>query len=121
MGQIFAAPKTLEIPSFSNCMVDGRFNRAKYQEATDKYLVEAKAHINSLGYNEPETGKEIQFPVADGYARYMVIGLKKGVKLMHLPLDDAWNYEYAHRLTAKDVKEKIANQEKLANLFGGKK
>ena len=51
-------------------------------------------------------GEIISFPVADSSAEYMVAALKP-IQLVHIPLWDAWHYEYAHRLTAKDIKEKI--------------
>ena len=39
------------------------------------------------------------------------------VELVHIPLCDAWDFQYAHRLTKKDVEEKIKNQKALEELF----
>lgn len=61
-----------------------------------------------------------QFPVADGYAEYMVASMKP-LELVHIPLGDAWQFEYAHRLTAKDVQDKIDQQKALEELFNKKK
>ena len=38
--------------------------------------------------------------------------------IIHLPLMDAWEFQYIERLTAKDIKEKIDNEKKLAKFFG---
>jgi hypothetical protein len=33
---------------------------------------------------------------------------------------DGWDFQYANRLTAKDIREKIEQQKNLKKLFGGK-
>jgi hypothetical protein len=58
----------------------------------------------------------IQFPVADGYAQYMVASLSP-VELIHLPLWDAWEYQYVERLTKKDIVEKINQRKAMDKLF----
>jgi len=50
----------------------------------------------------------------------MVIALKP-VMLIHLPLGDAWHYDYIERLTAKNILEKIQQQKSLAALFNKNK
>jgi hypothetical protein len=45
----------------------------------------------------------------------------KPLQLVHLPLGDGWVYEFDSRLTAKDVKAKIAQEKALAELFSKKK
>ena len=61
-------------------------------------------------------GKEVRFPVADGYARYMVLSLRP-VELIHLDIEDGWNFQYVERLTAADIKEKLRSQKGLKKLF----
>ena len=57
-------------------------------------------------------GEVIHFPVADGRACYMVAALSP-LQLIHLPIGDAWQFQYDFRLTKKDVVEKIKNQKAL--------
>jgi hypothetical protein len=45
----------------------------------------------------------------------------KPLQLIHLEYWDGYQFEYAHRLTAKDVNEKVASQKAIAKLFGERK
>lgn len=100
MAKIFSAPEEVKAPKLD-------FNDVKNWKANDeKYIQELKSHIQSLGYTGKNVGEVIQFPVADGYAQYMVASMKP-LQLIHLPLGDAWDWQYAHLLTAKEVQEKI--------------
>ena len=116
MGKIYNAPKEIKAPEFDF----KNFNRTKYQEDCDRFEKELKEFLNKSGYNEEETGKTIRFQVADGYAVYMIASLKP-VMLIHLQFDDEYSYEYAHRLTAKDIREKLRQQEALNRMFSKKK
>lgn len=58
--------------------------------------------------------------VADSYAVYIVASMKP-LELVHIPIMDAWEFQYANRLTAKDVKEKIRSEKALQALFAKKK
>ena len=73
-----------------------------------------------MGYVEKHSGEIIHFPVADGRAEYMVLSLKP-VMLIHLPVGDAWQFEYAERLTKADVIKKIKQQKALAEMFSNNK
>jgi hypothetical protein len=88
-----------------------------WRERNEKYVKELKAFClqRKKGKN---VGEIIYFPVADGQAQYMVASLRP-LELIHLPLDDAWQFSYAHLLTAKEVNEKIENQKALNKIFGG--
>ena len=113
MAKVYSAPTEIKVPE-----LDFR-NVAQYRKDCEQYKADLKEYL--LKRNKGEyVGETIQFPVADGYAEYMVASLKP-VQLVHIPLWDGWDFEYAHRLTAKDIKEKIDNQKKLAKLFGGNK
>jgi hypothetical protein len=111
--EIYNPPKEVPVPTFSFSDREGS-RKKEEQFLTDlKQWVKDKLH----GGKEKEyIGEEIHFPVADGYARYMVASLKP-VKLIHLPLGDAWNFEYAHKLNAKDVKEKIDGAKRIAEIW----
>jgi hypothetical protein len=47
-----------------------------------------------------------------------MVASMKPVKLVHMPLMDAWHFEYAHLMTAKEVQAKIDGQNALKKLFG---
>lgn len=66
----------------------------------------------------PHKGKEVQFSVADGAARYIIY---KPTALIHLPVGDAWQFQYVERLTAKDIAKRALALEKLDSMFGRRK
>jgi len=115
MGKIYAAPKEFKKPDYAQYK---DFN--KYEAACDKYIEDIKAWAKSQNPSCPESGKEITFPVGDGRARYIVVSLKP-VILVHDDTMDAWHYQYAHRLTAADVRAEIKKIEAMNKLFGGKR
>jgi len=84
-------------------------------EAYEKRIIEYAKKNSSCS----EAGKVIRFGVADGKASYVVFSLKP-VVLIHLAIGDAYQYQYAHRLTASDVRQEIKGQEALDRLFAGK-
>lgn len=94
-------------------------------ESFDEYLQECtiweKELISILKNNSqcPEAGEIIQFPVADGYARYAVYTLKP-VQIVHIPIGDAWHFEYANKLTATDIRKKIRQTHAMKKLFSKK-
>ena len=116
MAKIFQAPAEVKVPVINFV----GFSNAKWQEEENKYIADVKEHIKKLNYDDPETGEVIYFPVADGKALYMVITCKP-LMLVHLPLGDAWHFQYAKNLTAKDVRQKIAGRKALDKLFADNK
>ena len=114
-AEIFNAPEQIKQPvmDFAN------FDRVKYDEENERYISELKQFIKDNGYTGKNAGEIIRFPVADGYAEYMVVSMRP-VRLIHIPLGDAWNFQYAHLLTAKEVQASIDKEKALEKLFGGK-
>lgn len=120
---IYSAPKEIQQPTLSIHKYDGETINEKLNSlrlAEEKYIDEVKSWIKRAGYSGENSGEIIQFPVADGYAQYMVISMKP-LRLVHIPLGDGWDFQYVNRLTAKDVQDKINGQKALEKLFGGKK
>ena len=113
MAKIYTAPDSIVLPKLDFA------NVAQYRTDCDKYIEDLKAFALKRN-NSKNVGETIQFPVADGYAQYMVLGMKP-LELVHIPLWDAWDYQYVNRLTAKDVNEKIAGQKAMEKLFPAKK
>ena len=72
--------------------------------------------MQELGYSGKNMGEILRFPAADSYAQYMVVSMRP-LQLVHLSLGDAWGFQYAHLLTAKEVQEKIDQQKRINKLF----
>ena len=111
MAKVFSAPNSIPLPQWSI--------KKTHQEnmAEEKaYLDQLKDMLTKRKPTQKLVGEIIRFPAADGYAEYMVASTTP-LELVHIPLGDAWNFQYAHRLTKKDVEEKIKNQKALEELF----
>lgn len=119
MAKIFLAPKELKSPKIKDYIKANNISQ---------YLKDCKEHLDRLckalheSYKDvcPEAGKVIKFPEGDGYAVYVVARLKP-VELVWVDMGDAWQFKYAHRLTASDVREEIRRDESLRKLFSSKK
>ena len=111
MAKIYSAPKVLEIPTidFSNYNVEE-------QEKKENEYIEKLSFLLKRRKSEKHVGEVLNFPHADGYAMYMVAGIKP-VELVHLELGDAWHLPHIERLTAKDITLKIEQQQALEKLF----
>jgi hypothetical protein len=90
-----------------------------YEKACNAYIEEIKQWTRECG-TCPEAGEEITFPVADGRARYIIFSMKP-VKLVHIDTADAYQFQYAHRLTASDIRKEIKKAKAINKLFGNKK
>lgn len=110
MATIYSTPEEVKAPNifddeFREHPDKIGFDYEKYNKAEEKYLEDLKAFLikRKKGKN---VGEIIGFPVADGKALYMVASIRP-LELVHIPLGDAYQFQYAHRLTAKDVDEEI--------------
>jgi len=110
MAKIYNVPKEVKVPEFNFATIK------EYDADLKKFKDELKDWCVKRNPNQECVGEIIKFPVADGYAEYMVAAVKP-VQLIHLPIWDAWHFQYAGRLTKKDVVEKVAQQQALAKLF----
>jgi len=114
MATIYAPPKEVGNPPQFEPGGDFR-KRMKDEEA---WVAELAAWAKQNG-NGSEAGEEIRFPVGDGYARYIVLSMRP-VKLIHIPTFDAYSFQYANRLTAADIREKIRSARAMRKLFSSK-
>jgi hypothetical protein len=118
MAKIFRAPKGMEPPKIDYAK-EGTFD--KWMKVEQEYLGRlGQAIKKAYGHRCKEAGKVITFPVADGNAIYIVCDLKP-VQLVWVELGDAYQFQYAHRLLASDIREAVRRMEGLAKLFGGAK
>jgi len=111
MAKIFSPPQAVPAHEW-----DVKKTRQQNQEAEQKYIDNLKKFLQRRRPGNDKIGNVIRFPVADGYAIYMVAGLRPA-ELLHVPIGDAWEYQYAHRLTMSDILEEIQRQEALSKIF----
>ena len=112
MAEVYSVLDSVALPKFPQ-----PYNHEEYQKNEDKYIADIKKELKSMGYKGKNFGEILKFQVADSYAEYMVVSMRP-LKLMHLPLGDAYSFEYAHLLTSKEVNEQIKRQKALLELFG---
>lgn len=106
MAEIYTVSEFVETPPIT-CDIE------KYNEHVKVYKQDVEDFIRTKMFiNEPETGKIIRFPVADGYAEYMVVSIKKP-QLIYLEIGDAWHFQCAHLLGADEIKQEIKRGEAL--------
>jgi hypothetical protein len=78
--------------------------------------------LRARGYTGKRTGQIASFPVADGYAQYMLAeGPKKTSCLIHLPYGDAYSYLHIEHLPKKVIIDSIERKAKIAALFSKQK
>ena len=110
MGKIFAAPECIPSPGFD------------LSEGIDAYHKRNQAYVESVQQWARDNGRgalrgeTVRFPVADGYAQYVVLSTAP-VRLIHLQVGDAWHFEYADRLSSHDVKVEVKRRRELEALF----
>lgn len=111
MGKVYSGVEGIKKPDFMNITT--------YDKEAEAYVKKIVFFAQANG-SSAEAGKIIRFSVADGKAQYVVFSLKP-VVLIHLDIYDGYQFEYANKLTATDVKREIRRQEALEKLFGGRK
>lgn len=85
----------------------------EYFKAGDEYLAGLVAHCKAANPTDKYAGRIARFPVADGFATYVVSSLKP-LKLVHVDIGDGWHYQYINRLNATDIKNSIDRNSNLA-------
>lgn len=119
-AQIFNAPEEVKVPRLSIKSRENVSQQIKdHQKAEEKYIQDVKDWLHNNGFNKKNAGEIIDFPVADGKALYMVASMKP-LRLIHLEVGDAWCFQYANLLTAKEVQEKIDQRKAIEKLFAKK-
>jgi hypothetical protein len=104
--KIYSAPT--EIKYSIDYSGDWQAQERAYMGKLTKYVMQ-----HGSGKNK---GKIVSYPVADGYARYMIFS-EKPAALIHIPTGDAWHYSMVTRFTMKEVLADIAREEKFNKLF----
>lgn len=115
MGQVFNPPEGIDFPNWSDIDPKNGTTIEAYRDATKKTIERLQEYARQFGKG-PEAGKIIKFTVGDGEAQYVVFSLKP-VHLIYMPINGDYNYPYAHRLTASDIRKKIQLSEAIGNLL----
>ena len=110
MADIYSAPQEVKLPKLDFS------NMGTYNKDCERYINDLTKHIKDMGYKGKNIGEIVKFAVADGYAEYMVLSMKP-MQLIHIPLGDAYEFQYAHLMTASEITKKLESQKKLAELF----
>ena len=113
MGKVYAPPREIgDVPNLS------RQPFSTYQTEEKAYVEKVQKWARENGQGDL-AGEEVFFPFADGYARYVVLKTRP-VRLIHLPIGDAWSYPYIERLTEKDIRERVRQKKAVSKLFAAK-
>jgi hypothetical protein len=116
MGKIYSPPKEIgECPRLADYFTGGKFSRDEMFEAEKEWTESLRRWCKENSQDE-FAGEIVKEPVADGYAMYMVLSTKP-VKLIHLPLGDAWDFRWAHRWTAPDIIQMVELERNFARVM----
>ncbi|WP_210499159.1 hypothetical protein [Vibrio crassostreae] len=111
MATVYGLPEGFEPPA-----IDWKLPYTEQEKKEDEFVAKLATFCKENS-NCKDAGEEIRFPVADGYARYMVFDYRK---IVHLPLGDAWQIPEAHSrgLRKADIVKNIEGRKAMAELFG---
>ena len=110
MAEIYSAPSEVKLPKLDFSSM------GTYNKDCERYISDLTKYIKDMGYKGKNVGEIVKFTAADGYAQYMVLSMKP-LKLIHIPLMDAYEFPYVHLMTAKEITQKLEGQKQLENLF----
>ena len=120
--KVYACPNNVTPPDFMDAFVNDRYSVEKDDELNNDFFERLKAELIRMGYTGPMTGEVVYFGYADGAAVYMVADAPRNTCLIHCPIGDAWNLpEWQTKgLTKRDIKERLAANKRLSQVFGSK-
>lgn len=113
MAKVFSLPEGFVAPELNWKDIP------QYEKECADLIEKLKKWCIERNPEQKNVGEIIKFPVADGYAEYMV-GATKPVQLIHLPFWDAYQSETASLMTAKAIQQKIDQTIAMAKFFGPK-
>lgn len=97
------------------------FSPEAYHKANDKYIGRLREWVlKHTDSKDSIVGEMIRFPVADGYANYMIYRTKP-FQLIHVAIGDAWEADRCliRGLRLQDARERVKNAKSISKLFGG--
>ena len=109
MAKIYSVPTQVKVPVLDWNKIDDYDKECEnFKKELKEFLIKRK--------NGKNVGEVIQFQVADGYAEYMVASTNPP-ELIHLPLMDGYQFQYAHLMTAKEIQKQIDNDKRMKEFF----
>ena len=84
----FAVPEEVYVPSIKDAIVDGRYDYARASALREEFVATLRSWLAKAGYVGEGVGEVFRFPLAGGYATYMVAQVDPPM-VIHLPLGDA--------------------------------
>lgn len=115
--KVYAAPEGINVPTPD---YSKPYDRAAEEKRENEYLAALKAWLLDNGFTGPYTGEIANFPMGDGYARYMLGDKPRGGVLVHLEMGDAWDDPNVAYLPKKVIVENIERGKRLREFFGRK-
>lgn len=113
MLKVYAPPKEITPPSWASYKDVQLYNKAE-----ENYTNSIIDFCKKYGKGK-HRGDVVRFPVADGYAVYVIYS-ESPMELIHDESGDAYQYMYVERLTKKDILQLAESYNKLKKMFGGK-
>lgn len=111
--KVFDVPVGLEFEGHDYA----NFNMDAENKKINAHQERLKQWLKNNGYTGKNTGAIVRFPVADGYAQYMVAEHGSTVSLVHLTYFDAYVYPHETSLTRKQVLENARAQKAMQEWF----
>ncbi|MBR37171.1 MAG: hypothetical protein CMF13_02245 [Idiomarina sp.] len=108
MATVYRHPEHIEEPQYCG-------DYKKHEDA-EKTFIQNIVDFCKENSNCPHAGEEINFPIADGKARYIVLNYRQ---IIHLPVGDKWSIPDAHArgLRKDDIIQNIESRKALEALF----
>ena len=113
--KVYSTPKEVPDPKMDYV----NFDMAKYEAALQAHGKALEAWLRKAGYTGKRTGMIVRFPMADGYAEYMLAEGKKSC-LIHLPYGDAYDNPDVRFVPKAEILKRIEAQDKMRALFSKK-
>ncbi|MFA7219047.1 MAG: hypothetical protein WC119_00785 [Synergistaceae bacterium] len=96
------------------------FSLEAYNKATDEYIARLRKWVmKNTDSKDSIVGEMIRFPVADGYANYMIYRTKP-LQLIHVAIGDAWEADRCliRGLRLQDARGRVKNAKAISKMFG---
>lgn len=94
-----------------------------YAAIDEKYFSDMRVWLKENGWDrDKHAGELVRFPMADGYALYMVAHNGKSMALFHCIVGDAWSIPLAHMrgIRVSDIRNEVIRAKNFAKLFARK-
>lgn len=119
MTAVFAPPAEIGDPPSLTDFLSPKFDHAGYEAACEAYTQRIADAARAANPRCDIAGEVIRFPIADGYAEYVIWDTKS---MIHLDLGDGYAIPEAHErgLRPKDLRDKVAQRRNREAIFGGK-